>query len=130
MKITRGSVTITDVPFFHHIEVQAENILLSGDGDFVDQTFSVEAIEALRDALTEAIRIKREMDGTPATPVTSQSVFHAGSDEPGPEVMKVRDAGDDVWIRSKDGWGIDHADGESEWETVLQYAPLTDITND
>jgi hypothetical protein len=126
MKIQQGSVIITDIPFFHHIEVQANDILLSGAGDFEDETFSVEAIEALRDALTEAIRIKREMDGTPASP--SPRVWRRGHGEPELEVTKVRDVVGDLWTRDEDGWNYRGLLGKP-WLYVLEYAPLTDVTH-
>lgn len=130
MKIERGSVTITDIPVFDHIVIDPTGVDLYTMGDSADYRLALADIEALRDALTEAIRIKRELDGTPAS--TSPREFAKDSAEPGLEVTKVRDADDDLWTRSDDGhWDAPTIANYGQFWTYVarNYGPLTDATD-
>lgn len=49
--------------------------------------------------------------------------------EPGVEVTAVRDEGGDVWLRRYGGWYLTDLEGAPhDWDVVMRYGPLTEVT--
>jgi hypothetical protein len=130
MKIERSSVTITGIPYFDSIEIMPTGVLLTrGPADVLRDLADIEAI---RDALTEAIRIAQEAGWLALLAATSPREFAKDSAEPGLEVTKVRDQDDDLWTRSDDGhWDAPAIANYGQFWTYVarNYGPLTDATD-
>ena len=125
MKISRGNVEITEIPYFDKIIVQNDGFVLDdGEGVF---PMSREDIISLRNALTAALNAHAEMTGVPTGP----QVFERGASAPGPEVTQVKDVEGDTWTRSGGYWYLDEAGAsDHSWSDVLDFAPLTEVRDD
>ena len=124
MKIERPSVTITQIPYFDSIEVMLSGILLARDES--RQVLPLAYIEEIRDVLNEAIRLKREMDGTPAPLGKAPRVWHENDAEPGPEVTAVIDSDGDIWRRRDGEWHFQEI--TREWgDLVRNFGPVTEV---
>ena len=132
MKIERPSVVITEIPYFDSIEVMPSGILLTRGTS--EQTCHVADIEALRDALTEAIRIKREGIGTSTSapaPRAWNQTWNEVDSEPGMDVKAVQDCEGDTWYHiAPNCWSTQRDDPpeiSSPWGYVIGYVPLIEV---
>lgn len=133
MKIESKGIEITEIPVFDSITVTPEEIILLGGGLDVDEDpsvhrlFRAEAL-ALRDALTAALDAQEKMpNGVPAA--APSRVFEKSDAEPGLEIKKLIDDDGSYWFHASDGWSLYEGGEAYAWNHVLDYAPLTDVTN-
>ena len=87
-------------------------------------TFAAAVEPAIREA-----QVAKERLGAP----DGTWVWMGDEPEPGKDVLAVRDAMDDVWVRDTEGgWRMILEDGEPSpsvriWRDVTQYAPLVQV---
>lgn len=136
MKISRGEITITDVPGVEYIKVKTGNVV-SIKFTYFDYAMSYGSSQLvhLRDALTVAIDAM--IDGNNwngPKPIESTSptaevgdVFTAGDDEPS-NVFKLKDCEGDIWRKADGGYCCGFGVDAWGWEKFINaYGPLTVI---
>lgn len=119
MKIEQRGVVITEVPYFGSITVDSpDSIRLDGD------SYPIEGVTALRDALTEALKQAAQMSGSLNVRLLSPGVWNSGDPEP-TDITEVRDRDGDVWERDGAEWWLRGGSDRHPWSFIVStYGPL------
>ncbi len=130
MKISKGAITITDVPGIEKITVGPRGTAVI-KGDSWDREWTVDELTALRDALTLAIAMATDMkvlDSEHAAQFVPREprVFNTWKKIPF-DVMKVSDKDGDVWTRGSDRWTSPNMDEMPIGYIVDRWGPVTEV---
>jgi hypothetical protein len=140
VKITRGEITITEVPGLDYIKVDTRDSATAIKFDFLRSpiSYDFDQLIELRDAFTAAIDAIRDANGAAVAETMGEKsilsiaaevddVFTRNDKEPA-NVLAVRDCEGDTWHKHADGvYSLrGHRDRSWNWVELLDtYGPLT-----
>lgn len=130
MKIQKQGVTITEIPDVEEIQIDRDGDVTIVFNSSVVLIRDPEALAQLIEGLQAALIEARAMSGKEVPKTGLPRVFHA-VDQLTPDVTRVRDRDDDIWIRQDDGtWSVEGNTAtyvRRQADDLFNFGPLTEI---